>query len=144
MRRTIGGPISSLASKTSHGISSSTGQVEGGQKRTLLESAHIFVFPGVQQEGQPLVVLEAMAAGLPVIFTDRGCLRETVGEGEAGLCVKINDPQDLANQIVWLIDHPERLYEMGQAGRQRYEQLFTKEKHIAAMIEVFTSVSSQQ
>ena len=62
-----------------------SGQVNGDEKRALFESADVFVFPGVQQEGQPLVVIEAMAAGLPVIFTDRGCLRDTVINGETGV-----------------------------------------------------------
>jgi glycosyltransferase involved in cell wall biosynthesis len=113
-----------------------SGQVDGAQKRTLFDSADIFVFPGVQQEGQPLVVIEAMAAGVPVIFTDRGCLRDTVPDGEAGLEVPINDPQQLAHRILWLMDHPEVLKAMGACARKRYEELYTKERHIERMIEV--------
>lgn len=116
-----------------------SGQVDGVKKRTLFDSADIFVFPGVQQEGQPLVVIEAMAAGLPVIFTDRGCLRDTVPDGEAGLEVPINNPQKLADRILWLLDHPEALKTMGARARKRYETLYTKERHIERMIEVFTS-----
>jgi glycosyltransferase involved in cell wall biosynthesis len=116
-----------------------TGQVEGAQKRALFESSDIFVFPGVQQEGQPLVVIEAMAAGLPVIFTDRGCLRDTVIDGETGLEAPINDPCQLADRILWLQDHPGEMRAMGQAGRNRYEAFFTKDKHIAAMTHMFES-----
>jgi glycosyltransferase involved in cell wall biosynthesis len=116
-----------------------SGQIDGAKKRTLFDSADIFVFPGVQQEGQPLVVLEAMAAGLPVIFTDRGCLRDTVKDGEAGLEVPIGDPRQLANRILWLLDHPEVIKTMGARARKRYEALYTKERHIKRMIDVFTS-----
>jgi glycosyltransferase involved in cell wall biosynthesis len=116
-----------------------SGQVDATQKRTLFDSADVFVFPGVQQEGQPLVVIEAMAAGLPVIFTDRGCLRDTVLDGEAGLEVPINDPQQLADRILWLLDHPEVFKAMGACARKRYEALYTKERHIERMIDVFTS-----
>lgn len=116
-----------------------SGQVDGAQKRTLFDSADIFVFPGVQQEGQPLVVIEAMASGLPVIFTDRGCLRDTVPDGEAGLVVPINDPKQLADRILWLLDHPEKMKAMGACGRKRYEDLYTKERHIERMIAVFAS-----
>jgi glycosyltransferase involved in cell wall biosynthesis len=116
-----------------------TGQVEGDQKRALFESSDIFVFPGVQQEGQPLVVIEAMAAGLPVIFTDRGCLRDTVINGETGLEVPINDPLRLADRILWLLDHPDNMKVMGMRARQRYESLYTKKHHIENMIEVFIS-----
>ena len=114
-----------------------SGQVDGAHKRTLFDSADIFVFPGVQQEGQPLVVLEAMAAGIPVIFTDRGCLRETVPDGEAGLEVPIGDPCQLSDRILWLLDHPDAIKAMGTLARKRYETLYTKERHIERMIEVF-------
>src|SRR5262249_47284731 len=64
-----------------HGLASCvsfTGEVAATEKARLFAAADVFVFPGIQQEGQPLVVLEAMAAGLPVVFADRGCLAETV------------------------------------------------------------------
>lgn len=116
-----------------------TGQVEGDQKQALFESSDIFVFPGVQQEGQPLVVIEAMAAGLPVIFTDRGCLRDTVIDGKTGVEAPINDPHRLADCILWLLDHPEDMKAMGIRARQRYESLYTKKHHIESMIAVFAS-----
>lgn len=115
------------------------GQVDGGEKLALFESADMFVFPGVQQEGQPLVVLEAMAAGLPVIFTDRGCLRDTVLEGETGVEVPINDPPRLAEQILWMMDRPEALREMGRCARLRYESFYTKDRHIQHMVGIFAS-----
>lgn len=118
-----------------------TGQVEGVEKQVLFETSHLFVFPGVQQEGQPLVVLEAMAAGLPVIYTDRGCLRETLGEGECGLAVRVNDPMDLADRIVWLLNHREDREALGRAGRKRQQRRFSREQHIESMIEVFKEVT---
>jgi glycosyltransferase involved in cell wall biosynthesis len=75
------------------------------QKHAILGSAHLFVFPGVQQEGQPLTVLEAMSEGLPVIVTDRGCLRETVLEGETGYLIPPGSCQAIADCIVRLIEH---------------------------------------
>ena len=62
-----------------------TGQVVAETKYTLIESADVFVFAGVQQEGQPLVVIEAMRAGVTRHFTDRECLRDTVINGESGI-----------------------------------------------------------
>jgi glycosyltransferase involved in cell wall biosynthesis len=116
-----------------------SGQVDGNEKRTLFKSADIFVFPGVQQEGQPLVVIEAMAAGLPVIFTDRGCLRDTVVNGKTGLEAPINDPHQLADRILWLLDHSEEREAMGKRARHRYETLYTKKRYIENMIEVLAS-----
>jgi glycosyltransferase involved in cell wall biosynthesis len=80
-----------------------------------------------------------MAAGLPVIFTDRGCLRDTVIDGKTGVEAPINDPHRLADCILWLLDHPEDMKAMGMQARQRYESLYTKKHHIENMIAVFAS-----
>ena len=94
----------------------------------------------MQQEGQPLVVLEAMAAGVPIIFTNRGCLRETVSDNKAGAEVPINDSEALAEKLLWMMDHPSVLQKMGMEGRHRYESLYTKDHHIKCIGEVFDSV----
>lgn len=121
-----------------------SGQVDTAEKRTLFDSADVFVFPGVQQEGQPLVVIESMAAGVPVIFTDRGCLRDTVVDGVTGLEVQIGDPVQLAERILWLLDQPEQMQQMGKKARQRYEALYTKERHIQQMIDVLTVSAGEE
>lgn len=114
-----------------------SGQVDAAEKKALFDSSDLFVFPGVQQEGQPLVVIEAMAAGMPVIFTDRGCLRDTVVDGITGFEVPIGDAHQLAERMLWCVDHPELIKSMGARSRQRYETLYTKEQHIQRMIDVF-------
>jgi len=122
-----------------HGLAgyvSFSGPIQGAEKCALFASADVFVFPGIQQEGQPLVVIEAMAAGLPVIFTNRGCLRDTVQDGMTGVEVSISDSRGLADRICWVLEHPQEMDSMGQRARQRYETLYTKERHIANMAEV--------
>jgi|SRR5579863_167803 len=119
------------------------GPVTGEEKEALFGSADLFVFPGIQQEGQPLVVIEAMAAGLPVLFTDRGCLRETVIAGENGREVRINDPEDLAAQIVLMLGSPERMREMGLRSRARYEAHYTAEIFVQRMSALFLRVGRE-
>jgi glycosyltransferase involved in cell wall biosynthesis len=126
-----------LAHHGTAGLVRFPGRVEGRHKAELLASADVFVFPGVQQEGQPLVVIEAMAAGLPVIFTDRGCLRNTVS-ADAGIEIPINDPGALAAALVGLIYRPEQVRRMGLAARSRYERLFTLDRYAMDMVQVFT------
>jgi glycosyltransferase involved in cell wall biosynthesis len=128
-----------------HGLSGHvvfTGPVSALEdKRSIYSSADLFVFPGVQQEGQPLVVLEAMASGLPVLFTDRGCLRETVIEGECGLEVRPNDPQHLADRLLWCLDHPEEVERMGRNARERFERFYTSEQLVLCLDDLFTLAS---
>jgi len=123
-----------------HGIQNAVsfaGILDGDPKRRLFESASVFVFPGIQQEGQPLVVIEAMAAGVPVLFTNRGCLRETVADGVQGLEIRVGDSRDLADKILWMVSHPLDMERMGASGRERFEMLYTHERFISNMTQVF-------
>ncbi|MDR4484991.1 MAG: glycosyltransferase family 4 protein [Nitrospirales bacterium] len=110
-------------------------------KRLIYSSADLFVFPGVQQEGQPLVVLEAMASGLPVLFTDRGCLRDTVIEGECGFEVRRSDPRSLADRILWCLDHPLEIKRMGVNARDRFDRCYTINRFIQELGDLFTLAS---
>jgi len=120
------------------------GQVTGPDKQACLRAADIFVFPGIQQEGQPLVVLEAMAAGLPIIFTNQGCLRETVVDGECGIETYTEDPYDLARRLCFMLEHPEIRRRLGESARRRCRQLFSRERHIDRMIQVFREVALER
>lgn len=103
------------------------------QKHAILASAHVFVFPGVQQEGQPLTVLEAMSEGLPVIATDRGCLRETIVEGETGFLIPPGSAQVIADCIVCLIKDKDLRTRMAAQAIARYREHYTMERFIERM-----------
>jgi len=113
------------------------GRVTGRQKCNFLRTGDVFVFPGVQQEGQPITVLEAMGAGLPVIATDRGCLRETVIDGITGFIVPPGSPEALAKKVIELIHCPALLESMAANALKRVESLYTAERFASRMSEVF-------
>ena len=113
------------------------GRILGGEKEKFLVDTDIFVFPS-WCEGHPIVVIEAMAAGCPVISTKNvGAIPETVINGETGILVEKKNPEAVAEAIINLIEHPELRIRMGMAGRKRYEQYYTQEKNIENMIKVF-------
>lgn len=118
-----------------------TGQVAGEDKRALFHSADLFVFPGIQQEGQPLVVLEAMAAGLPIIFTNQGCLGETLRDRESGIEVPVGDATALAEQIQRLVSRPAEMHRLGANARAAFEKEFTVAHHQDRMIALFEEVA---
>src|SRR5262245_13131138 len=120
-----------------------TGEVAGTEKQRLFQSADLFVFPGIGQEGQPLLVLEAMASGLPVVYTDRGCLRETVIDGEGGVEAYTNDPYDLAVKMCSLLDRPEEMARLGLNARLRYRSYFTQDRYTSEMIRVLVEAMGQ-
>ncbi len=116
------------------------GSLTGKDKMQFLNTGDIFVFPGIQQEGQPLTVLEAMCAGLPIVATDRGCLRETIVEGVTGFIVPPQSPQALAERVVQLIREPHTRNAFGKNARLRYEQEYTMPTFAARMAELLAQV----
>jgi glycosyltransferase involved in cell wall biosynthesis len=112
------------------------GVVKGESKAQAFREADIFCFAALEPEGQPLVILEAMAAGLPVVSPAWPGIADTVIEGETGLLVAEASPDSLAEQIVHLVDRPEERARMGTAGRTRYEAHYTQRAFGQRMIEV--------
>ena len=94
------------------------GFVSDEEKREELWRSDIFVLPS-QQEGLGIVVLEAMAAALPVISTDCGGPRSLIENGKSGVLVPNGDPTSLANAIVRLAQSPRLCRSMGQQGQRR-------------------------
>jgi glycosyltransferase involved in cell wall biosynthesis len=93
----------------------------------LLQAADIFLLTSLS-EGIPVTVIEAMAAGLPVVSTDVGGLREVVLEGETGLLAPAGDDGALANLIAQLIESPALRRQMGRRGQERAGKLFSQER----------------
>lgn len=113
------------------------GPINGDRKIATFHDADVFVFPGIQQEGQPLVVLEAMAAGLPILYTGRGCLADTVAQGENGIQVSVDESDGLSAAMRRLIDDSDARKQMGIASRHRFLKHYTLEAHVNQMREVF-------
>jgi glycosyltransferase involved in cell wall biosynthesis len=76
-------------------------------------------------EGQPFVLLEAMAAGKAVVASDVYGMREAVVDGETGMLIPPGSPIELARALAVLIDDPGLSCEMGRRARRRYEEYYT-------------------
>ena len=109
---------------------------KSNQKLQMMSNADIFVFPPRAPEGHPWVIVEAMAAGLPIISTDRGAIVESVKHEDNGFIVPLGDPQAIAKHIQELINFPEKRQRMGQNSRKHYLTNFTE----AAMAENLTQI----
>jgi glycosyltransferase involved in cell wall biosynthesis len=103
------------------------GAVERDRKAELLRESDLLVFPTYyRNEGQPWVIVEALAAGLPVISTDHASIRECVVHGKNGLLVPKRDPAAVAAAVLDLLDHPERLDRMGRESRALHAARFNR------------------
>lgn len=92
----------------------------------FLAAMDLFVLPS-HTEGLPLTVLEAMAAGLPVIGTAVGGIPEAVRHGETGFVVPAQDPRRLAEAVTDVLVNPALATSMGEAGRASARDTFTLE-----------------
>lgn len=102
------------------------GPLYGDEKWKVLSQADIFVLPTFS-DCFPLVILEAFAAGLPVVTTEEGAIPDIVTEGENGLLCRPEDPEALARALEKLLDQPELRSRMGRANRLRYLAEYTPE-----------------
>lgn len=95
-----------------------------------LATADLFVLPSFA-EGVPVVLMEAMASGLPVIATRIAGISELVEEGVAGRLVPPGSDAALAEAITALLDDPAARTAMGKAGRAQVEDAFDIAKEAA-------------
>jgi glycosyltransferase involved in cell wall biosynthesis len=117
------------------------GSVAGEQKIELLESSDIFILPTYYKyEGQPWVIIEAMAAGLPIVTTDQGCIKEMVIDGENGFIIDKRKSEQIAEKIVVLLKDARLRGEMGEKSRERYLKSYTRTHFISCLAQVFQSV----
>jgi len=94
-----------------------TGAVAPDRIPALLADTDIFILASYA-EGRPNVVLEAMAAGLPVLGSDIDGIRELVTHGDTGLLFRVDDPGALAGQLERLLQDPALRERLGQAARR--------------------------
>ncbi|MGH2443899.1 MAG: glycosyltransferase, partial [Chloroflexota bacterium] len=102
----------------------------------MMAAMDVFVLSS-DDEGMPNVVMQAMAAGLPVVATDAGGTDEIVSTGKTGFLVDRGDSETLAQKICTLLEQPELMAEFGRAGRQLVERDFTFTKSVKRMVELY-------
>lgn len=117
--------------------------VSGEAKWNALKNASVFVFVPRHPEGHPWAIVEAMAAGLPVISTDRGAITESVIDGKNGFIVPAENPDALAEKLRFFAQNPEAVQQMGAESRRLYEDQFTQSKMAARYKNIFSKVLAQ-
>ena len=107
--------------------------------RERLAAASVFVLPSVVDpdggmDNLPTVIMEAMAAGLPVVSTSIGGIPEMVVENETGFLVQPGDAIALADAIEKVVDDCSLARKLGQAGYERARRLFSIEKNVRELL----------
>jgi glycosyltransferase involved in cell wall biosynthesis len=109
----------------------------------LLTEMNVSVLPSLS-EGLSNVLLESMAAGVPVVATRVGGTPEAVEHGETGLLVPPSDPQGLAEAIARLLQEPELAARIGAAGRQSVRDRFSMDKMVHATEQLYLDLLVQK
>jgi glycosyltransferase involved in cell wall biosynthesis len=107
--------------------------VQAQMAEALAFVQHSVTAPNGDMEGTPVAVLEAGAAGLPVIATRHAGIPDVVIEGETGLLVDEHDVEGMAAMMIRLAEMPETAMEMGSAARKRVREHFSMEQHISLL-----------
>ena len=121
-------------------------QLEGEQTQArvaaLLREARVFALPCTtapdgDRDGLPNAILEAMAAGVPVVATPVGGITEAVTDGLTGLLVPPDNPEALADRLEELLKNNERCRTLGLSGRALVIERFDLERNVALLAALF-------
>ena len=105
----------------------------------LLGAADMLVLPS-QAENQPISILNAMSAALPVVASNVGAIPEMVEDGESGLLVDPGDPAALAAALARLVGDPDARERMGKRGEEIFRARFQLDETIRRFHDLYMSL----
>ena len=111
------------------------GPAYGEDKWAAFSKADIFVHPTLD-DAFPLVIPEAMGTGLPVVTTEEGGIPDMVRDGVDGLICPKGNPAALADALGKLLADAGLRTRMGESGRARYRELFTRERFEKRLVDI--------
>ncbi|NQU29505.1 MAG: glycosyltransferase family 4 protein [Anaerolineae bacterium] len=114
----------------------------GGQRQDVPKLLHVFdcFMLTSRWEGFPLVILEALAAKVPVVATDILGTREAISSGVNGWLSPVGDTNALARAAIDILDNPVRATAFHEAGLKRIYNEFTREKMLASLEQEYMRV----
>lgn len=118
------------------------GYCEGKRLHDLMDAAHVLVLSSVtaadgDQECTPVSLMDAQAAGMPVLTTRHSGIPEVIRDGESGFLVPEHDVAALAERMLHLANHPEAWPQMGRAGRRHVEEHYDCEKLSRQVVDIY-------
>lgn len=119
------------------------GRVPSARVDDALGQTDVLILPSICPENQPGTILEAMAAGLPVIASRLGGCIELVDDGVTGRLFEPGHAASLASAMMSFVAHPDRLAPMGQAARRRVAD-FSFHRQVDKMLAVYQDPSATE
>ena len=103
----------------------------------VMSALDIVVLASTLPEPFGRVIIEAMAAGKPVIATDAGAAREIIEDGVQGLLIPPGDAEAMARAILYLLTHRDRAMLMGRKGQSRAQERFSMQQYSTGVQNVY-------
>lgn len=118
-----------------------TGFLSGKRKYEIFKNSHIFVYPSYK-EGFPTVVLEAMAAGLPVITTPVGGVKYALKDGINGYFIKSMppNPEEIAHLVIKLLSNPEIMRKMHENNMLEVKEKYDVLAVIRKIVKIYENI----
>jgi len=115
------------------------GRFDNSRVATILADLDVVVVPSIWYENSPLAIMEAQAAGTPVITAHLGGMAELVRDGIDGLHFQPGDASDLARQLQRLLDHPDLLLQL----RAQIDPPRSIDQEMADLLELYDRICRQ-
>lgn len=109
-----------------------------------MKNARVLVFPSILYEVFPLVIIEALAVGLPVIASEIGNMKTIIENNQNGIHFKPGDTNDLARCVNWAFDHPDEIAHMGRTARQDYVDKYNGDTNFQMLIRIYENAMASQ
>ena len=106
----------------------------------LMKGAAVLLAPSLWNEPFGMVVIEAMATGLPVIASRMGALPEIIEAGISGLLHEPGDAAGMSEALQWIADHPVQVASMREGARNRYLDRYSEEKNYSELLGIYQEV----
>ena len=110
------------------------------EKHEIFEKSDILIYP-TYNDAFPLVLLEAMIHGLPIIASNEGAISEIIINEVTGFIVNKGSPDEIVNKIEFLLKNPELFKSFQYASRARFIENYTIEQFEMKLIRIFLKVS---
>ncbi len=111
----------------------------GEEKLNIYHNTDILIYPTLN-DAFPVVILEAMQFGIPVIASIEGAIPDIIEDGINGFLVEKNKPEQITSKLIQLIDNPDLRIDMGKNGKTKFLNNYTLEIFERNIQSVFESV----
>jgi glycosyltransferase involved in cell wall biosynthesis len=105
--------------------------------RPYFRASQVFVLPSVVYEICSISILEGMAAGRPIVASNRGGNPEQVEDGRTGLLFRAGDHEDMAEKLVSILASRDRAVSFGSAARARTESVFSMDHAVEGTVKIY-------